>query len=81
MIKGGKTMTKSDDLVNKVGLFAIGLGIGSFCTIARTQSTLPIAFRIDIVAVSVAAVFVVLFSLRHNKDNKSSSPKDSANDN
>jgi hypothetical protein len=76
-------MTKSHDIVNKVGLFAIGLSIGSFCTIARIESTLPIALRVSLVAISVAALFVGLFSLspRPSKDYQSNSSKDHATDN
>lgn len=71
-------MKKSNNLANKAGLFAIGLGICSFLTIAITQPTLPIALRVDIVAISVAALFVGLFSLNPSKDYQPSSPKDSA---
>jgi len=78
--KEGKTRTKSNDLANKIGLFAIVLGIGGFCTIAGTQLTLPVALRVNLLAVSIAGLFVVLFSLRPNKDYKPSSPKDSATD-
>jgi hypothetical protein len=61
---------KSNDLVNKVGLFAIGLGIGSFLAIARTQPTLPIELRVGLVASCVAALFVGLFLLRTNSPSK-----------
>jgi hypothetical protein len=75
-------MTKSNDLVNKLGLFAIGLGIGSFLTITRTQPTLPIELRVGLVAISVAALFVGFFSLRLNpsKDYQPNSKKDYATD-
>lgn len=65
---GGKQMTKPNDLTSKIGLFAIGLGIGSFLTLARTQPTLPTELRISLVSVSIAALFVGLFSLRTRKN-------------
>ena len=56
-------------MVTKIGLFAIGLGVGSFLTIAITQPTLPIELRVGLVAISVAALFVELFALWPNKRN------------
>lgn len=73
-------MTKSNDLANKVGLFAIGLGIGSFLTIARTQLTLPFELIVGLVAISVAALFVGLFSLSPSEDYQANDEKDYATD-
>lgn len=76
-------MTKSNDLAQQFGLLAIGLAIGSFVTLARTQPTLPIALRVGLVAISVAALFVGLFSLspHPSKDYQPNSSKDHATDN
>lgn len=77
-----KLMTKSSDLVNKLVLFAIGLGVGIFVTLARTQPTLPIELRVSLVAISVATLFVGFFSLRFNpsKNYQPNSKKDYATD-
>jgi hypothetical protein len=76
-------MMKSHDLIYKVSLLVIGMGVGSFCTIAKIGSALPIGLRVDLAVVSVAALFVGLFFLRAspNEDNQPSSPEDSTNDN
>ena len=75
-------MTKSNDLVDKVALLAIGLVIGVFCTIARTQTMLAIELRIALVAASVGGLFVGLFSLRPSpsKDYETNDTKDHATD-
>lgn len=73
-------MTEST-LVEQLGLFAIGLGIGSFLTIARVaQTILPIALQVGLVAISRSALFVGLFSLSPSKDYQPNSKKDYATD-
>jgi len=78
---GGETMTKSNNLVDKVALFAIGLGIGVFCMVVRTHPMLPIELQVALVVVSVAALFVGLFLLRDtSKDYQPNTKKDCTTD-
>ena len=56
-----------DSVSKQAGLLAIGFGIGVFLTIALlTWSTTSIVLRVSLIALSVSALFVGVFSFGKN---------------
>ena len=66
-------------MLDKVGLFAIGIGTGAFLTIAKTMwGELGIVLKVALISVVICAVFVAILTFR--KKNQTNSKENNTTD-